>query len=221
MDRLGQWWTQPTTPPTPQPNPYQMGQLVAALPGRGRPRRGRGRGRGRGRRPQVARSGGQPSSGVQTRSGDLFVARGTEVLGPVTGELQVLEFNPSCDGLPRLAAVEKMYHRYRIKYVNIAFKSGSGTATAGNVAFGVCVGPKVANVKTQSDIMKLRPFSYVPAWKNSSITVGSDIDIGRFMISGSKSEDGVAFTLYIFASAAQLGVIQISYEVEFSHPTPF
>lgn len=130
-------------------------------------------------------------------------------------------FNPSVDGMPRLAAFEKMYHRYRIKYFNIAFKSGSGTAVSGNICVGVNVGPALENIKDGSDVMKCRPSFYTPAWKNESLTVGGDIDLSRYMLCGDTSADGVAFTLYLYASADALGMLQVSYEVEFSHPRPF
>lgn len=218
LDRLGQWWTQPVAPPTPQ-QPFNMGPMMVALPrGRGR---GRGRrGRGRGRRPQAGRTGGQPSAGISTRSGAVIVVKDTEILGTPDGTLQTFTMNPSGGSLARLSGHEKMYHRYRIRYMNVAFKSGSGTATAGNVAVGVCVGPKIASVSEQAHVMTLRPSFYVPAWKNASLSVGSDIDLGRYMVCGDSSADGVAFTIYVFGTKG-VGVVQVSYEVEFSHPNPF
>lgn len=86
---------------------------------------------------------------------------------------------------------------------------------------GVCVGPALTSIKTQEDVMKLRPSFYVPAWKNDSLALGSDIDLSRFMLCDDNTADGVAFTLYVIASSADLGLLQVSYEVEFSQPRPF
>lgn len=188
------------------------------------PRRGRGRGgrgRGRGQRPQAAsRAGGQPASGISTRSGSTVIVQDTEILGSTTGRLQTFTFNPSADGLVRLKAQEKMYGRYRILYMNIAYKSGSATNVTGNVAVGVLVGTVNSNVLDQSAILKLKPSFYVPAWKNESLTVGASIDSQRSMISGDTTLDGVSFTLYVYGNQ-NIGMIQVSYKVEFSFPHPF
>lgn len=215
-----QWLNTPAVPVAQ--GVFDMNRMAMALPSNPRGRgRGGGRRRGRGRRPQAAqRPGGQPSSGIPTRSGAVVIVRDTEIINSITGSLQTYSFNPGNNSLPRLAAHAKMYHRYRIKYMNIAFKSGSGTATDGNVAVGVCVGTVLTQVKQQADVMKLKPSFYVPAWKNDSLTVGRDIDINRFMICGDNSLDGVAFTLYVLGTA-NVGMLQVSYEVEFSHPNPF
>lgn len=223
LNRLQQWWSQPAQQVVPM-SPYSMAPLVQALPSNTQRVRGRGRGRrGRARRRTQAgsRSGGQPSSGIHTQSGTVVVIRDTEVLGAVGNTLKTYEFNPSVTETPRLNAHEAMYRRFRIRYFNIAYKSGSGTATEGNVAVGVAVGPKMADVKDQDTILKLRPSFYVPSWKNDSITVGGDIDLSRYMLCSDMSADGIAFTLYVMSSKASTGMIQVSYEVEFSHPRPF
>lgn len=215
LNRFGNWMSQSAQPLN------NMGQMRQALPNVQTPQRGRGRGRrGRGRRGQ-GRPGGQPRSGVQTRGGEVSVCQGTEVLGAVAQGFKTYIFNPSPDELTRLKAMEKMYTRFRVKYVNVAYKSGSGTATAGNVAVGVAVGPAQAEIKDATTVMKLRPSFFVPAWKNASLTVGADIDLGRYMLCGDDKADGVAFTLYVYSTAANLGMLQVSYKVEFSHPRPF
>lgn len=223
--QFNNWLTGP--PPAPA---FNMGPMYNALPTPSNPKgRGRGgrRGRGRGRGPQAAaRPRRQPTSVTNTSSGSVIVVRDTEVIGSPPAMTDkalswVLEFNPSIDSIPRLAAHEKMYRRYRIKYINISFRSGSGTATAGNMAVGVMVGPKDTSIISTDHVLKLRPSFYVPAWKNDSLTLGRDIDLSRFMLCGDTSADGIAFTLYVGASAANLGMIQVSYEVEFSHPRPF
>lgn len=211
-------------PPQPQPvSAFNMQPVAAALPAypprRGRNRRGRGQNRGRGRRPQAARSG-QPSSGISTASGSTIIVQDTEVLGALSGTLQVFEFNPSVDAAVRLASHEKMYSRYRILYFNIAYKSGSATNVAGNYAFGIAPGPKIAVVNDQDAVMKLRPSVYGPVWKNSNITVGRIIDSQKFMYCGKNNEDGISFTLYAFGDKGK-GMLQISYKVEFAYPHPF
>lgn len=229
--QFNNWLHAPPPPPPQMVQPYNMVPLYQALPPPVNARRarggGRGRGRGRGRRPRGgSRAGGQPSAGIQTRSGSSIVIRDTEIIGAIpAGAADKLsltaQFNPSVSDMPRLAAHAKMYRRYRIKFMNIAYKSGSGTATDGNVALGIEVGPLDPVIKSQSDVLKLRPSFFVPAWKNASITVGKDIDLARFMLAGDSTADGVAFTLYVWSKAANPGVIQVSYEVEFSHPHPF
>lgn len=211
----------PPGPPPPGPSYYDMSGMQAALPrGRGRRRRGRGgRGRGRGR-PQAVRTGGQPASGISTRSGATVVFQDTEILGAPTGTLQAFQFNPSAPGLVRLEQQEKMYGRYRIKYFNISFKSGSATNVAGNVALGILVGVKNDAVKTQADVLKLKPSFYVPAWKNETMTVGGLIDSQRYMMCGDTTNDGVSFTLYVYGTK-DVGMIQVSYRVEFAYPHPF
>lgn len=202
-------------------SPYNMGQMRQALPQVG-PTRGRGRGRrGRGRRGRAGRQGGQPAQGTQTRGQGMSVARDTEVLVSVAEGLKTYVFNPSPEELVRLKAMEAMYTRYRVRYVNVSYKSGSGTATAGNVAVGIAAGPAIEAVKTATDVLKLRPSFYVPAWKNESLSIGADIDLGRYMLCGNTSADGVAFTLYVYSTAANLGLIQVSYNVEFTQPKPF
>lgn len=213
-DRIVRWWESPAPR---APVSYNMAQMASALPSnaraRGRGRRGR-RGGGRGRQ------GGQPSQGVRTRGGSDIVVRDTEIIGPVKKGLTVYAFNPGTDGMVRLSAHEKMYGRYRTRYMNISYKSGSGTATAGNVWVGVLIGAKNDSV-TAGSVGRLRPSFYVPAWKNESLTLGRDIDMSRWMKCGDVTDDGTTFCLYVDSTADALGVLQCSYEVEFQQPRPF
>lgn len=200
--------------PAPAQQPYNFRGMRNALP------RGNRRGRGRGRRPQVAKTGGQPSAGVSnTRSSTKIVVRDTETFA-TPEKFTAYSFNPSCDKMPRLKQHENMYKRYRIRYMNIAYRSGSGTATEGNISFGIEGGVKDDKV-TAENVMALRPSFFTPAWKNDTMSLGSDIDIARWMICGDATTDGVAFTLYVNPTAAKIGMIQISYEVEFDQPRPF
>lgn len=192
-----------------------MQPLAQALP----PVRGRGR-----NRPRVrGRQAGQPAMGVSQQTSSNVVVNDTEVLGSTTGALQVFEFHPhSSTSAPRLAQFAKMYHRYRFLQVSIAYKSGSGTNVTGNVALGIAPGTAIDSIKTQDNIVKLRPSFYVPIWKNESITVGRTIDSQRTMLTKDSAgdNDSSSFTLYVYGNKGG-GMIQISYKIEFSYPIPF
>lgn len=136
------------------------------------------------------------------------------------GKLQTYNFNPSTSEMLRLAQFEKMYERYRILRMNITYKSGSSTNTAGNVAMGIVSGTKSDKVATQTDIMKLRPNVYVPIWKNASISVPPSIDASRFMHCGLENDTSVAFSLYVMGTLGG-GIVQVSYSVQFAYPRPF
>lgn len=122
--------------------------------------------------------------------------------------------------MPRLAAHAKMYRRYRIRYMNITYTSASGTATTGKIALGTCVGPLLKDVDSVDKILKLRPNLALPAWKSGSISIGSDVDTSRYMLAGDTTADGIAFTLYVQGDKG-IGLIKVSYSVEFSQPRPF
>nr|QTJ63635.1 hypothetical protein [Hymenopteran tombus-related virus] len=208
-DRLINWFSTPSqTQRMVMPGPSNT-QVV-------RGSRGRGRGRGRGGRRRGANS--RPAV---THSGAKVVVRDTEVIGSVTSGTVSYMMNPSCTEMPRLAAYEKMYSRYKVNYFNISFKSTSGTAISGSVTVGVEIGTKDDNIKDAKAIQKLRPMFVVPAWKSDTIALGSEFTISRALVCGDKSNDGVAFTLYVSSTHADLGIIQVSYEVEFSFPRPF
>jgi hypothetical protein len=145
----------------------------------------------------------------------------TEYLAPTTGTIERYTFNPAPDALKRLDQFSKMYHRFKINRIVVHYEPGVGTATTGNIAFGICIGPAIANISTSEAIMKLCPASYVPAWKSTSISVGRDIDIGRFMICGGTGDTSVACTLYVLATAKDLGILRVTYDVSFSYPVNF
>lgn len=228
VDRALNWLSSPgPAPANPnrrrrrQAQTMDLAPLQQALPSnaiaRGAGRRARGRGRGRGR----GRQAGQPPAGLSMRSGMDLVVRDTEVLGNVKEGMAYYLFNPAPAELVRLKQQEVMYRRYRIKYMNIAYKSLSGIATAGSVCVGVLVGTKDTNVKDAASVQKLKPMFSVPAWKNDTLSVGSQIDMSRYMSCGDETLDGVSFTLYVYATTKDLGLISVSYEVEFSYPRPF
>lgn len=206
------------------PSPYNFNSMAMALP-RGTRRRGRGRARGRGRgrgagRSQ-ARAVGQPNSGISTAGGGKVTVVDTEVLATPTVKLAVFEFNPANAKLSRLTAHAKMYERYRINYFNISYRSGSSTATEGNLAIALAPGTVNSKATDMDTVLKIRPSMFLPAWKNETINVGKLIDSQRFYHANKTDLDGVSFTLYVIASKENLGKIQVSYSVEFAYPVPF
>lgn len=114
------------------------------------------------------------------------------------------------------------YNRFRLRYVNVAFKSTSSTMSAGSFALGILSGPTEKSVTSQSDILKLRPFSTGAIWKSTSISVGPNVQSQPYYKTNSAGDDdGAPFTLYFYASgdnADKAGVIEVSYLVEFSFP---
>lgn len=203
----------------PPPVTYQQPMVTTpvvqqqAPPARGG-RRSRG---GRGRR---GRGGGVPRSVPQVSGSGLLIYQDTEFLTP-TANLGVYEFNPSCDGLVRLAQHEKMYTRYRVINFNITWKPATSAMTNGAVYFGILPGVKNANVKDKTTILQVRPSRMTPVWKSATITTGSSIDTQRYMKCGAGGDD-VSFTLYVNTDAsAWYGAFQVSYRVELSFPNPF
>lgn len=84
-------------------------------------------------------------------------------------------------------------------------------------------GPTNENVKDGATILKVRPCQFGPAWSDRTLPVGRDIDSQKWLYTdGSAKEpsDNIAFTLYVLGPK-DAGQLQISYEVEFSHPHPF
>jgi hypothetical protein len=144
----------------------------------------------------------------------------TEVVGTIKATLTTYQFNPA-GGMARLTAMSKLYRRFRIVSFKFTYASGSGTATTGNLAMGILAGPPITEVKLASDILKLTPSVYVPAWKNATIAVGRNIDSQKWLYTNTADADGVAFTLYAIGSAADLGIIRATYNVQFSYPKPF
>lgn len=220
VDRFSNWMGQVgSTPTAPGPSRVAAPSFPSnAQVARGRARRGRGRGRGKGR--GQGRQGNQPAQGAAARSGASITVRDTETFTIKKGTT-AYQFNPSPDDLVRLKAFEKMYDRFRVSYVNVSFKSTSGTAVAGSVAIGVAAGPRIAEVKDRDSVMKLRPMFVVPAWKSDTLSLGKQVDSQKWMYCGDTTRDGVSFTLYVDSTDDSLGVVQVSYLVEFDFPKPF
>lgn len=140
----------------------------------------------------------------------------------VAAGLVKYQFNPAVEtSMPRLAQQEKMYERYRIRFMNITYKPATSAMTAGSMKFGILPGISNASV-TADTILKLTPHRIVPVWKSASIVVNQFIDQSRFMVCGDTTADGIAF--YLYASSTEekpTGYFQIAYEVEFAYPKPF
>lgn len=207
------------------------------------PMRGRGGRRGRGRiparrftqpsNPQVGRGrargmGGGGGMGRITTGlaggtgGSNLIIRDTEVLMTPNSKLSVLVFNPFPDQAVRGANFEKMYTRFRFRYINIAYKATTSAATAGCVTVGVLVGVKLTTITTADHILKLRPAFRTAVWRSDTLSLGNQIDSQRFMLCRGADNDSTAFCLYVMASDdAANGSIQISYEIEFAFPNPF
>lgn len=211
----------PVTQTSTRPAPVVVEEVVRP------PRRRRG-GRGRGRPMQRAQAVQRPRGG-----GSHVIFQDTEVLGtPTKTGLYTLEFNPgSCKNTPsgantleatRLNYEAAKYNRFRIRYVNIAYKGTTSTYTTGQATLGIMAGPSDSSVKTASDIQKLRPLWVGPVWKNGSISVGQDIQSQlSYLTSKAGDFDGVPFTIYFQQSNdSACGVLEISYLVEFSFPKP-
>lgn len=210
VDRLGQYLSAPTKRQAPLP-PYNMQRMRAALPPPTSNANARGPRRRRRSAPPIPR----------TVGGASIVVADTEYLGMVPKDLTHYLCNPAPTALPRLDRMSKMYHRFRIISFKVAYKPGVGTATAGNVSAGICIGPAVAAITLQDHINKLNPSFFTPGWKAATFTVPPNSDPARYMVSGDTSVNGVSFTLYAMASAESLGQLVVTYRVEFSHPINF
>lgn len=187
---------------------FNMQPMLAALPPPP-PRARRG-----GRRRRTAR--GSNAGGSPTQ-----IFRGTEYLAEPTTTLATLQFNCASTTHPRLSNTAKCYERYRVRSVVLTYNSTSGTATTGGVTLGIHPGPTNSNVKKAEDILKLDPSRTTPAWKNSTIRLGQNIDAQRWMHVGKTTEEGVAFTCYYIKSGDATGQIKITYDIEFAYPVPF
>lgn len=133
----------------------------------------------------------------------------------------IMEMNPGCAELPRLAKYEAMYERFRIAKLRVEYVPLSGMATAGSVVITIQPGPTNPKIKDRDSATKCLPLLMRPAWKAGSLVAGANIDSSRFLHAGNTTADGVALTIYAFPSAADLGSLRVHYTVEFSFPHPF
>lgn len=133
------------------------------------------------------------------------------------------KFNPGVPGLARLNAIAAMYSRFRIRYMNIAWKPACSAASDGSIVLGIFMGKTDATKFTEAGkVLALKPSFQTPVWKPATLSTGGGIDSQRYMMSGVDDNDGVSFTLIAFGTAkvATQGVIQVSYEVELAYPHP-
>jgi hypothetical protein len=115
----------------------------------------------------------------------------------------------------------KSFERYRIRSVVISYDSASGTATEGSVAMGIHPGAKKDAVKDQDTILKLQPAVITPAWRNTSMRAGANIDAQKWMHVGRTDDEGISFTIYVKPSGKAAGCVRVTYDVELSYPIPF
>jgi len=146
----------------------------------------------------------------------------TEMFSPSPNALKVVEFNPGHAMLPRLTQYENMYSRYRILSLTIKFIPACATTTTGSLYMGIAPGSIMEQVKNPDTILKLRPSRCCAVWQTTSISVGENIDSQRFMHTGTKDNDSVAFALYYhFGNVEASGHFQVAYKIEFAYPKVF
>lgn len=119
--------------------------------------------------------------------------------------------------LKRLGEFSKMYERYQIHTVRIRVLGTAGSAQAGTIAYGVLSGGVEDVIKTADDILALRPSRTHHVSQQSSIVLGHDIQLSKYM----RTDDKSAFTLYSWATVANVAFLEVSYDVTFSSPRPF
>lgn len=164
--------------------------------------------------------------------GSSLLIRDTEILGsPASNVMYAVPFCPGAISdagttptlqASRLNAEALKYNKFRIKYVNIAYKAVCTTYQAGSFALGIMAGPEDATIKDESTILKTRPFFVGAVWKSQSLSVGANISSQLMYKTNKKGdEDAVPFTIYIHNSADRAtGYIEISYLVELMFPKP-
>lgn len=148
--------------------------------------------------------------------------RNTEILSIAeVKKLQVLKFNPGKTGLPLLDAEAAKFTRYKFFSCSVSFKATASTMTSGEMVWGIAPGPALSEVKAKADVLKLRPFQIGAVWKSTSLTVGKQITPQPYLYCNEDSRDGVAFCVYVWQDSTEVsGVLQVTYDVEFSYPNP-
>lgn len=173
-----------------------------------RPRRRRRGRRGNGRTANLGAVG----------SSNITISDAEIVDLPDTGV--TIQMNCSALELPRLAAHGKMYERYRILSLGVDYIPLSGVATEGNIRVAIVPGPKRDSINDKT-VLKVQPLLMRPGWKAGSLQAGRNLDSQKFMHVGKTDEEGVAATIYAYASKASLGTLRVRYTVQFSFPIPF
>lgn len=222
--RAFNYWMQqaPANPPMPPINTFpgyrgpgqQQAPRAPPRKRRGGGSRSRGRGRGQRQQPQAM----QPARGVTTH-GSVVLYQDLEIKAvKASTSVQALTFRPSGSGLSRLDNIGKLYKRWKLKFVNIAYKSVYSTTTDGVVTYGIMAGGKDGDINTEDKITKLRPMERHAVWKSTTISVGPDIQSSPYLYTDKDDVDGVAFTVYLYSTKDS--TLQFSYMVELSFPHP-
>lgn len=148
-----------------------------------------------------------------------------ELVAITAGAVKVVKFNPSgsATDFPRLGAQAKLYSRYKIHSVSIAWVSQAATTNAAKIAFGVHAGKSnssIAGEKSQSKIIKLNPMRAIPIWKSEGFTLGANIQSQTWLYTGSDDDDDfVAFTFYAY-SDGDAGYFKFTYDISLAYPLP-
>lgn len=160
----------------------------------------------------------QPARGMGVgRAGDKVI--NTEALAVKKDTLTVVQFTPGKTGLPILDTMGNRFTRFRVNYVNIAYLATDATTASSVITWGIAPGPKLPDIKTEADILVLRPFKKHATWKSENISVGKGIMPSQFLYTNDTTRDGVAFCLY-YKSGSDTGVLKISYSIQFDYPNP-
>lgn len=132
-----------------------------------------------------------------------------------------IEFNCTDGDLPRLMRHASAYERFRVISLTVEYVPLVGAATTGSVYVAICPGPKRNEIKDRASVVKVQPLLMTPGWKAGRLVAGRNIDAQRFMHVGKTDADGVAFTIYAFPSAKDLGALKVTYAVQLAFPVPF
>lgn len=153
--------------------------------------------------------------------GSLLLFHDTEIVSITKKDTTVvINFSPGLTSLPRLDAEAKKFSRYRILAVNIQYITTSSITQAGKVSFGVANGALDASSYDHDSIVKLRPSQSVASWKNSGISLGTNIMPALTLKCNDKTDDGTAFTFIYRSSSDNPGNFKFSYKIELSFPLP-
>lgn len=168
----------------------------------------------------------------RTAGASHLLVQDTEILGsPAAGQFYTVPFCPGAISdagstptlsASRLNAEAAKYNKFRLRYVNIAFKSTAATVQTGTIAVGIMAGKEDKSIKDETTILKTRPFFVGPAWKSQSLSVGANVQSQlMFKTSTKGDDDAVPFTIYINNGADKtVGYIEVSYLVELHFPKP-
>lgn len=169
--------------------------------------------RRRNRRARRGMPGNIMPGGVRIKDTEIFsLTKASDVLR--------LPFCPGKTTLPRLDNEAAKFGRWSLVRVIITYQPTASLADKGAITYGILPGPPSDKIKSEGDIMKLRPFQKHALWKSSSLTVTNTIMIQKHMYTNANSEDAVGFTIYISTADNALGILKLNYEVVLNYPKP-